>query len=232
MSETRAAAGPQSKLPAPATAGVGRFKLLLSLRSAVLGGVFLGTTAFGVHAGESGLGDFAARAGARSEVVLRYRDGPPMGFSGGFGEDHCQACHSSEKLNANPGKLTITAPPRYAPGQTYTVTITLKRPGIALGGFQVTARFEEDSAQAGSLAPTDGQQDRVKLANDRGIQYAYHSRPGTEPTATDVVRWTLRWTAPAGKRTVLFHVAANAANGDDSQFGDFVYTARARSRGR
>ena len=164
--------------------------------------------------------------------ALLYRDGPPPGFSSGFGEDHCQACHFGDKVNASPGGLTISAPGRYSPGRTYTVTVTLTRPGMAIGGFQFTARFENDSAQAGTLAAADGQQDRVKVVSDRGVQYAYHLRPGTALTATDVARWTLRWTAPAGGRTVLFHAAANAANGDDTQFGDFVYTSRAQSRGR
>lgn len=173
-----------------------------------------------------------ARAHGTPGTGLLYRDGPPAGFSGGFGEDHCQACHSGEKLNAEPGSVTISAPRRYSPGRTYDLTVTLERPGMAVGGFQLTARFEEGGAQAGTLALVAGQHDRVKLITDRDVQYAYHSRPGTQLTATDAVRWTLRWTAPAGRRVVLFHVAANAANADDSQFGDFVYIRRVQVRGR
>ena len=103
---------------------------------------------------------------------------------------------------------------------------------MKIGGFVLTASFENDSTQAGTLSPGNGQQGRLKVATDRGIQYAYHSRPGTELTANGAIRWTLRWTAPAGNRVVLFNVAANAANSDDSPSGDFVYTSRARSRGR
>lgn len=161
-----------------------------------------------------------------------YRDGPPAGFSGGFGEDHCQACHFGDKVNSSPGSVRISAPAHYTPGETYNVTITLMRPGMAIGGFQFTSRFEVGGAQAGTLGLADGQQDRVKVLKDRGVQYAFHLRPGSQLTATDVVRWTLRWTAPPERRAVLFHVAANAANGDDSQSGDFVYISRVRSRGR
>ena len=135
-------------------------------------------------------------------------------------------------MNASPGSLKISAPERYSSGKTYDVTITLTRPGMAIGGFQFTARFAKGGAQAGRLALADGQQDLVKVLTDRGVQYAYHSRPGTQLTASDVVRWTLRWTAPAGRRAVLFNAAANAANGDDSQSGDFVYTSRVPSRRR
>jgi hypothetical protein len=41
----------------------------------------------------------------------------------------------------------------------------------------------------------------------------------------------LRWTAPEEARwPVAAHVAANAANDDDSPLGDFVYTTAAGSR--
>jgi hypothetical protein len=229
MSEAEAAHGAQSSSPAPAKAGVGRFKWRRS-HIFLLVGMSLSASAFVVHAHRNGLEVATAHAHAIPTVV--YRDGPPFGFSGGFGEDHCQACHSSDKVNASPGSVRISAPERYIPGKTYAVTITLKRPGMAIGGFQFTARFENDSSQAGTLSVDHSLKDRVKIATDRGVQYAYHLRPGTELTATDVVRWTLRWTAPADRRTVLFNVAANAANGDDSQFGDFVYLSRVRSRSR
>jgi hypothetical protein len=166
---------------------------------------------------------------------LAYRDGPPPGFSGGFGEDHCQACHFGDKVNVRPGMLTISAPRRYSPGETYRVTVTLTRPGMAIGGFELTSRFEKGGAQAGTMTLADGEgegegeQERVKLMTDRGVQYAHHSRPGTRLTARNVARWTVRWTAPASGGIVRFHAAGNAANEDDSQFGDYIYTATARS---
>ena len=225
------AAGSQSKLPAPAKAGAGHFSRHRSLRNVLLLSVLLSTSVLVAAAAGNWLDVDEAQASETSAGFL-YRDGPPFGFSGGFGEDHCQACHSSEKVNAAPGSLSISVPRRYSPGEAYTVAVMLKRPGLKIGGFQLTARFENDSAQAGTLSLADGQQGRMKIANDRGVQYAYHSRAGTELTGTDVVRWTLRWTAPGGNGDVLFHVAANAANADDTPAGDFTYTAQARSRGR
>lgn len=227
MNELEAAHTAQSTSPAPAKAGAGRFKWRRSLSRLLLPGMLLTGAALAMR----GLDVGVAQAHGTPGPGLAYRDGPPAGFSGGFGEDHCQACHFGDKVNANPGRLRISAPERYSPGRTYTVTISLTRPGMAIGGFQLTARFADDSTQAGTLAPADGQQNRIKVLTDRGVQYAYHSRPGTDLTAADAVRWTLQWTAPAGRRVVLFHVAANAANGDDSQSGDFVYTSRVRSRG-
>lgn len=224
MNQAEAAPTAQSISPAPAKAGAGRFKwrrTILVLSALLSAGAMV-----------AAFRSTEVAQARETTASLAYRDGPPLGFSGGFGEDHCQACHNSEKLNATPGSVTISVPERYSPGKVYTVTVTLKRPGMKIGGFVLTARFENDSAQAGNLALGDGQQGRVKIVTDRGVQYAYHSRPGTQLTATGVVRWTIRWTAPAGSRAVLFNAAANAANDDDSQSGDFVYTSRARSRGR
>jgi hypothetical protein len=168
-----------------------------------------------------------------SPARVAYRDGPPPGFSSGFGEDNCQACHFGDSVNIRPGRLSISAPERYSPGETYPVTVTLTRPGMKVGGFQLTARFAERGAQAGTLTIAEGDRDRMKVQADRGVQYAHHQRAGAQLTAPDVVRWTLRWTAPAGGGggAVLFNAAGNAANADESQFDDFVYTASARSRG-
>jgi hypothetical protein len=229
VSEPRAAAGSQSKSPAPAKAGAGLFNWLRSLRNVL----FLAMLTAGSFLVRS-IADASAiaMAHARSTTVAAYRDGPPFGFSGGFGEDNCQVCHSGEKLNVSPGSLTIAAPDQYSPGATYTVTVTLKRPGMKIGGFQLTARFEDDSTQAGSLAIADSEQGRIKVVVDRDVLYAYHSRKGAELAGTEENRWTLRWTAPAGKRLVQFNAAANAANGDGSNSDDFIYTARVQVRGR
>lgn len=197
------------------------------LRGILFASVFLSASAWAVQAHGSGVERPVAHA--REVSAFLYRDGPPPGFSGGFGEDHCQACHFGDTLNAKPGSLTISAPRHYSPGATYTLTVTLTRPGMVIGGFQLTARFEEGGAQAGTMAATHGDRDRIKVTTDRGVQYAYHQRPGTALTGRNMVRWTLRWTAPAGGGSVRFSAAANAANEDDSQFGDYVYTASVRS---
>jgi hypothetical protein len=169
-------------------------------------------------------------AASRSTSVSPSRDGPIPGFSGGFGESSCTACHFDGELNEAPGSLVLAGvPDRYRPGEGYALTLTLTRPGIAVGGFQLTARFEEGGAQAGSLKPAreDG---RITVTPDRGVQYAHHLRPGTDPTVRDTARWELVWTAPPSVGAVLVHAAANAADGDDSQLGDRIYTTVAASR--
>ena len=101
------------------------------------------------------------------------------------------------------------------------------------GGFQLAARFTEGAAagrQAGVLRAPD---ERVKVTEGTlgGVQYVSQTRPGIQLTAAGRIEWAVEWTAPpSAAGPVVFHAAGNAANGDESQFGDFVYTATNVSR--
>jgi hypothetical protein len=155
-----------------------------------------------------------------------YADGAPPGFSGGFKEDSCHACHFHEELNAGGGRVTIEGvPAKFEAGQRYTLTVTLTRAGMKRAGFQLTARFKDGGAQAGTLAPAPDEGARVKVESHSGVQYAGQKQPGSSVSAGDSVRWTIDWTPPAGGGPVIFHVSANAADGNESADGDFVYTA-------
>lgn len=160
--------------------------------------------------------------------VHRYADDPPLAHTGGFGEPTCHACHFDGPLNADGGALTIAGvPDRYAPGQQYRVTVRLHRADLEAGGFELAARFA-DGTQAGTLRPTDAHAD-VSVVDTSNVAYAHHTPRGTAPVAADSARWTLEWTAPDARDSVVFHVAANAANDDASEFGDFIYTAQRTS---
>ena len=159
-----------------------------------------------------------------------YVEGAPPGFSGGFKEDSCHACHFHEELNAGPGRVTIEGVPAvFAPGERYTLTITLSRAGMTLAGFQLAARFKDGGAQAGALAPGASEADRIGIGTRDGIQYAGQKKAGTAVGTDGSARWTVVWTAPASGGSVIFHVSANAADGNESADGDFVYTASVES---
>ena len=158
-----------------------------------------------------------------------YADGAPPGFSGGFREPSCDACHFETEINARPGQLTIAGiPERFVPGERYPLTITLSRPGMRLGGFQFTARLD-DGAQAGTIEPVPEERERIKIDVTGNIQYANQRTAGTALSAPDTARWTLLWAAPTVAGVVQFHAAANAADNDESVRGDYVYTAAAQS---
>jgi hypothetical protein len=159
-----------------------------------------------------------------------YAGGAPPGFSGGFKETSCDACHFDNDLNAKPGQLTITGvPERFAAGERYPLTITLSRPGMRMGGFQFTARMADGGVQAGTLAPAEGEEKRLAIEVSNNVQYANQRQSGTAPVEPGTARWTLLWTAPATPGPIEFHAAANAADNDESARGDYVYTATARS---
>ena len=159
-----------------------------------------------------------------------YAEGAPPGFSGGFKEDSCHACHFHEDVNAAPGSVTVDGvPASYVPGQRYTLTVTLTRADMKRAGFQLTARTQDGGAQAGALAAGAADTARVKVESQGGVQYAGQSLAGAA-VEDGVARWTVEWTAPAGgSAAVVFHVSANAADGNESADGDFVYTASAES---
>lgn len=84
----------------------------------------------------------------------------------------------------------------------------------------MTARFT-DGSQAGSF---NHQSDRTQFstADSGNVQYVQHSGKGTEITDTGLTVWTVEWIAPEKSRQISIHLAANAANGDASEFGDYI----------
>lgn len=168
-------------------------------------------------------------------------DGPLPGFTGGFGEPTCHACHFDAPEDPGAGELVLAGVPEaYEPGAEYAVTVTLRDPRLERAGFQLAARFGAADAagrQAGRLlAPEpraesgDGPRVEVVEHGEPPVLYARQTLEGSEPVAAHEASWTVRWIAPekpAGP--VAFHAAANAANHDDSEFGDVIHRASARS---
>lgn len=160
-------------------------------------------------------------------VHAAMRDLPPLAHTGGFGEPTCLQCHMDGELNEPGGTVTITGlPPRYQPGQRYTLRIAVSHPELRTAGFELAARYESgpDSArQSGTLA-IDGDGAKVSTDEASRVQYAHHLRLGTTPLRPGNGRWIVAWTAPsAPSGPVVFHVVANAANDNDSPMGDHVY---------
>lgn len=172
----------------------------------------------------------AARGVARPHAAAAYADGAPAGFSGGFGEASCDACHFHAAVNSGPGRAIIVGvPARFVAGERYPLTVTLERPGMVLGGFQLTARVKGNGAQAGTLAPAAGEEGRVRVEVREGVEYATQRQKGATLTAPGQGRWTLTWTAPESGESVVFNVAANAADGDGAVEGDYIHTAVAET---
>ncbi|MBW3552620.1 MAG: hypothetical protein KY466_03870 [Gemmatimonadetes bacterium] len=174
-----------------------------------------------------------AALSALAPGAVAYRTGPPAGYTGGFAEPTCAACHwGDEGAVREPGALTVDVPERYEPGAAYDLTVRLRDPGLRTAGFQLSARFADGpdaGAQAGDLAAADSAV--MVVTSGAGISYASHAAAGTLPAADGRAAWVVRWTAPAGG-AVVFHVVANAGDDDASPLGDRIHSAEARSVSR
>ncbi|MXY25057.1 MAG: hypothetical protein F4Y45_11115 [Acidobacteria bacterium] len=169
-----------------------------------------------------------------SEAI--YLEGPPPEHAGGFGGDTCHTCHFENDLDAPGGSLTLNGvPDTFDPSATYRITVTLERPGMERAGFQLAARVGEGDGGGGAAGVLQalGEDERVQVVlGADGVTYAQHTEPGTALTLPDAALWTVEWSPPptGDAISVVFHVAANAANDDASEFGDFIYTASATTR--
>jgi hypothetical protein len=165
----------------------------------------------------------AAPIGAARIVV--YPDGPPPGTTGGFGEPTCVSCHFASARPDSGGALDVGClPAAYSIGVRYELTIDLVRPGMERAGFELSARFADGPAlglQAGAFQALDP---NVTITESGGVAYVHQTRAGATPPEAGRARWRLAWTAPRRADTpVVFHLAANAADGDESPLGDHVY---------
>ena len=153
-----------------------------------------------------------------------FADSPPLAHTGGFGEPTCAECHAGGSATTPRARVGIAGlPGAYEPGATYALTIRVQHPSMTHAGFQLSARVlagARKGEQAGTLETTDSRVG-IGLAAD-SVAYAQHlgaQRAETSGTA----EWQVTWTAPADDcGAVVFHVAVNAADGDDSPFGDDI----------
>lgn len=177
-----------------------------------------------------------------SRPAVGNAEGPPPGHTGGFGEPTCRACHFDAPEEPEAGALVVDGvPAAYRPGAEYAITVTLRDPRLERAGFQLAVRFAREETGAGAAAgAAAGRQAGRLLASGPRVEVVEHGEPpvlyarqtlaGAAPERAHESSWTVRWIAPVEPSgPVLFHAAANAANDDDSELGDAVHTAAARS---
>lgn len=153
-----------------------------------------------------------------SAMAWGYPDGAPPAHTGGFNEPSCSGCHFAEAQSRQ--LAVIGLPEAYRPEQTYVLQLQLQLDvaEAAVAGFQLSVRFASSGEQAGVLQPASGQQ--IQPAEE--VLYLTHNQ--VMAVSQGRVEWRLEWTAPAQAVTpVVWHVAAVAANHDESPLGDQVY---------
>ncbi|MBW3624913.1 MAG: hypothetical protein KY468_16045, partial [Armatimonadetes bacterium] len=98
--------------------------------------------------------------------------------------------------------------------------------------FELTAK-KADNSRGGTITVTDPA--NTQLIGSPPVtspQYIAQTSQGTAEGQPDVgPTWSFQWTAPPqGSGNVTFYAAGNAANGNSSASGDFIYTTNAVSR--
>lgn len=159
--------------------------------------------------------------------VHAFSAGPPAGYTGAPQEEPeaCAECHVPP--DAGTGKISITAPQTYVPGQTYPITVTHQNvdPTRLRWGFQLTVLDTASDERAGELQSADGLTQVLSNAGPGSArQYIEHSANGTFIGQQNGATWTFTWTAPATDvGPVHFYAAGNQANNDGNTSGDYIY---------
>ncbi len=158
--------------------------------------------------------------------LLAFSTGPLPARTGDFGEPNCTACHTGSPINVTGGSLAVSGvPAQYNPGQTYPISVTISKSGQKRWGFELSVRVVSNGTQAGTLTITDPLNTQIKTQDN--IQYIEHTQAGTH-LGSSQGSWTFNWTAPAtAVGSIRFSAAGNAANGDGTNQGDYIYTTTA-----
>ncbi len=151
---------------------------------------------------------------------------PPAGHTGATPGVNCAtSCHTGNPLNAPGGSVGVNGlPANYTPGTVYPFTLSINH-GAAnrlRWGFSIRAvgTANNDVGTFSTISPSN--------AGVNGTELSHLNAPFT-PASNTFTFNNLRWTAPASptpqEQTVTFYFVGNAANGDNNNTGDFIYTA-------
>ncbi|HEV8427367.1 MAG TPA: PQQ-dependent sugar dehydrogenase [Pyrinomonadaceae bacterium] len=173
------------------------------------------------------LAGFLLSHNAGTRPVHAFSAGPPAGYTGAPQEEPeaCAECHVPP--DAGTGKISITAPQTYVPGQTYAITVTHTNPDPTRlrWGFELTVLDTASDEKAGTLQSTDGLTQVLNNAGPNSArQYIEHTAAGTFIGQQNGASWTFNWTAPpTDVGPVSFYAAGNQANNDGNTSGDYIY---------
>lgn len=150
---------------------------------------------------------------------------------------NCTNCHNDGLVNTGSANIVFDlggADTDYVAGRTYTITVSVSKPGLRRAGFQsIALQDNNNKISPGKLALTDAT--RTQLI-DKNIPHSggcleeervwiEHTYAGNSSNESGTSLWSYKWTAPsAGVGAITFYLAALEANNDLSETGDQVYT--------
>lgn len=174
-----------------------------------------------------------------NEIDARVTGGPFPGETSCGNAD----CHNvTPNIGAGGVAISINGQPAseyaYNPGEMVPVLVTISEPSPAQMrfGFQMTARTPDGCSQAGEFS-VGGQDPNIFLLEDADatppcmpefIQFPTHSFAKFRESGTEPVTYSVNWTPPPTNiGPIVFAAAGNAANGNDEETGDNIYTTMA-----
>lgn len=156
--------------------------------------------------------------------------GPMGGYSHAPSDSYCgtSGCHtpasSGSNFFTNSSDITLDnglGTFVYKPGVTYTMKMTVTRPGHVKFGFQLTALDSAKHKMAGSFTITNSATTQTKTNFAATRTYVEHTYNGT--SGTNTISWSFKWTAPKpAVGPVVFYCISNATNNDGSSYGDTI----------
>ena len=179
----------------------------------------------------------AILAGIVPVALFAHSYGPPPRVTAGPGDSAraCTLCHGGNAPNAGTGsvKVLLQSGAVYIPGVKQRVTVQVADPNQRRWGFELTARLNSDpeKGQAGDFNPVDQTtqvicEDNAPKPCASGVSFITHTTVGTRNGTRNGALFQFDWTPPAANvGPVTFYVAGNAANGDGTNNGDFIYTS-------
>jgi hypothetical protein len=152
--------------------------------------------------------------------IISSPDGAPSGYAYDKASNYrsCaySGCHSGTSVFADTtiAKITSNIPSTgYIPGQTYTFTATVTKPGYSRFGFQASPQDSLGNYK-GTMIVTNTTKTKIT-----GTKYITHTQSGNTQSS-----WSWNWVAPAlGSGQVKMSGALMAANNNGSTSGDSTY---------
>jgi len=144
---------------------------------------------------------------------------PPAGVTGAPNENTCNqsGCHTGTAVNGGSGTFAVSGLPNdgYVPGSTHTISFAFSNTSRTRFGFEAVA-LTDDGTSIGTFATPSG----TRSLSGGGRTYIAQSSPSSSGI------WNVDWTAPAADvGRVTIYTAGNAANGNGTSSGDWIYTS-------
>ncbi|HRE96966.1 MAG TPA: hypothetical protein PK637_09385, partial [Flavobacteriales bacterium] len=158
---------------------------------------------------------------------------------------NCTACHTDNPLNSGTANIMFDlggADTGYVPGNTYTITVAVEKPGMLAAGFQFIALQNTNlNFSPGTISISDPARTQTVDPGNPHVQgcnllqkvWVEHTYQGINSDANGESRWSFQWQAPAtdvGDITFYLATLESDYNGDET--GDFVYTQSVLSPGQ